>query len=87
VGGKKKKERRKSSFRNICTLFLLAHLSGALASTKQQRFSCFVAMEVGKEALVSESRRKERGVQLHWTALDWTGFGNWTENWTGLATD
>jgi hypothetical protein len=45
---KKKIERRKSSFQNICTLFLLAHLSGAKASTKQQRFPCFLAMEVVK---------------------------------------
>ncbi len=42
-------------------------------------------MEVVK-LLVSESRRKERGGQLNWTGLDWTGLGLVTGmDWTGLV--
>jgi hypothetical protein len=40
----------------------------------------------GGEALVSESRRKERGGQLHWTGLDWTGTGTGLSLVTGLRT-
>jgi hypothetical protein len=83
---KRKKERRKSSFRNIYTLFLLAHLSGAKALTKQQRFPCFVAMEVVK-LLVSEradaKREGDHCTGLDWTGLVWTGLDRTGLDWTG----
>ncbi len=56
--------------------------------TKQQRFPCFVAMEVVK-LLVSEradaKREGDHCTGLDWTGLVWTGLDRTGLDWTGLV--